>query len=191
MTDISALMQEYPEDYRKEQRRQYLFSYYRKAFHNQYLRSKKYITDTIIRCWYCMDMQEKAIQRGQFDTAVILADQVKECVSILKKYQDGCYFKKQAELAEQKKDAKGNPLKFIITEAAIRRAKAYPISSMHEFGRGNMSPCIFHQDNDPSMKYYPATNSVYCFGCHKAADAIDFYREKTGCTFDAAVRALQ
>src|SRR5574343_235075 len=120
---INELKAEYPIDWQREQRRQYLLSYYRKAFEKQYKRSKKYIDDTIIRCWYYMDMQEKAVQQGQFDTAFIIAEDVKKCITVLKKYQDACYFKKQAEEKQKTKSITGKPPRFVITDAAIRRAK--------------------------------------------------------------------
>ena len=188
---IAELKEEYSVEDQRSMRRQYLLSYYRKAFEKQYKRSKKYITDTVIKTWYFMDMQEKAVRRSQFDTAFILADKVKECIAVLKKYQDAAYFKKLAG-QEQKPDPKtGKPLKWIVTDAAIRRAKEYPITQLHEFDRHNKCLCPFHNDKDPSMQYYPSTNSVHCFSEVKSWDSIQFYMEKFSTSFADAVRALQ
>lgn len=43
-----------------------------------------------------------------------------------------------------------------------------------EVNSKNMGICPFHEDNNPSLKTYPETNSFYCFGCNKGGDAIKF-----------------
>jgi len=40
--------------------------------------------------------------------------------------------------------------------------------------RGNKARCPFHADTDPSLKFYPNTNSFYCFGCQEGGDIITF-----------------
>lgn len=40
----------------------------------------------------------------------------------------------------------------------------------------NMSVCPFHADGQPSLKFYPETNSFFCFGCRVGGDAIKFYQ---------------
>lgn len=177
---LSELKKEYPAEWQREQRRSYLVSYYRKAFHKQYLRSKKYITDTVMRAWYYADMQEKAVQRGQFDTAFIIAGKMKECIGILKKYQDEAYFRKQAEKGEAMKDE--------ITKDMIRRAKDYPFESLMEFKRGK-AHCPFHEDETPSFGV--KDNRGHCFSCGWSGDAIAFIMKRDGVSFPDAVRSLQ
>ena len=38
--------------------------------------------------------------------------------------------------------------------------------------------CPFHADTAPSMKYYPNTNKIWCFGCQKHYNHFDFLRNK-------------
>jgi DNA primase catalytic core len=48
--------------------------------------------------------------------------------------------------------------------------------------RHNFLKCPFHQDEDPSLKIYPETNTFNCFGCGAAGDVIEFIErhEKKG-----------
>jgi hypothetical protein len=73
----------------------------------------------------------------------------------------------------------------------ILRAKSYPITELIEIKR-NKATCLWHMEKEPSLAYYPKTNSLYCFGgCGRAYDAIDVYRQKYGCSFKEAVEKLQ
>lgn len=72
----------------------------------------------------------------------------------------------------------------------IQKAKAYPITDLLEFNRANKAKCIFHEDKDPSLTYYPKTNSVYCWGCNTYADSIKVYRQLKNCSFIEAVKQL-
>jgi len=40
----------------------------------------------------------------------------------------------------------------------------------------NKTQCQFHEDEDPSLTFYPITNTFHCFGCHKSGDVIEFVR---------------
>jgi len=40
--------------------------------------------------------------------------------------------------------------------------------------RHNFLKCPFHDDEDPSLKIYPETNTFNCFGCGAAGDVIEF-----------------
>src|SRR3989344_397999 len=40
----------------------------------------------------------------------------------------------------------------------------------------NKSICPFHNDSNPSLQFYPTTNSFFCFGCRRGGDIIEFIR---------------
>lgn len=51
--------------------------------------------------------------------------------------------------------------------------------------------CPFHgQDNSPSMRVYPETNSCYCFKCKEAWDPVSYTIRKRGITFWEAIELL-
>jgi hypothetical protein len=43
--------------------------------------------------------------------------------------------------------------------------------------KNNSCVCPFHPDTDPSLMFYPPTNSFFCFGCRKGGDIVEFYRK--------------
>lgn len=47
--------------------------------------------------------------------------------------------------------------------------------------RNHMLKCPFHEDEKPSMKIYPGTNTFHCFGCGKNGDTIEFIQQKEQC----------
>ncbi len=53
--------------------------------------------------------------------------------------------------------------------------------------RNNMLKCPFHEDEKPSMKVYPDTNTFHCFGCGKNGDTIEFVQQKENCTKHEAI----
>ncbi len=76
-----------------------------------------------------------------------------------------------------------------ITDHDIARAKQYPIHELVEVKRGN-ARCVWHTDKNPSMKFYPSDNHVFCFVCQRAGDAINVYQALKNCDFVTAVKAL-
>ncbi len=51
--------------------------------------------------------------------------------------------------------------------------------------------CPLHAERRPSFTLYPATNSWYCFGCHRGGDSIDLVRAlEAGMDFPQAVARL-
>lgn len=72
----------------------------------------------------------------------------------------------------------------------IQRAKQFPISNLIQF-RQNKALCIFHSDRNPSLQYYPKTNTVYCFSCQTSGDSIKVYQTLNSCKFIEAVKSLQ
>lgn len=74
--------------------------------------------------------------------------------------------------------------------ANLIKAKEYPITDLLDFNSARKAKCIWHDDRNPSMQYYPKTNSVYCWSCQKSGDAIDVYKQIKGCTTGEAIKAL-
>lgn len=68
-------------------------------------------------------------------------------------------------------------------------AKNYKITDLLKFSK-NKAKCIWHKDDSPSLTYYPHNNTVYCFGCQRAGDAIDVYMQIHSTSFKEAVKAL-
>jgi DNA primase len=51
--------------------------------------------------------------------------------------------------------------------------------------------CPFHgTDRKPSARYYRATQSIFCWKCHKSWDVISFIMEKEGFNFGEALRYI-
>lgn len=77
-----------------------------------------------------------------------------------------------------------------ITQIDIEKAKEYPINEMIEFKNG-FAKCINHEEKHGSLKYYPETNTAYCFGaCKQSFDAIDCAKILYGLNFINAVKKL-
>lgn len=72
----------------------------------------------------------------------------------------------------------------------IERVKTYPISKLIEF-KQKKACCIWHNENTPSLTYYPDTNTVYCFGCGKHGDVLDVYKVVHNCDFKTALEELK
>lgn len=72
----------------------------------------------------------------------------------------------------------------------IEKAKQYPIGNLLTM-KHNKTKCIFHSDHNPSLQYYPKTNTVYCFSCSTYGDAIKVYQKLNNCSFKEAVLRLQ
>lgn len=54
--------------------------------------------------------------------------------------------------------------------------------------------CDLHgdgSDGSPSARFYPESNSFYCFACGKARDSIALVMEKEGLEFNKACQALE
>lgn len=54
--------------------------------------------------------------------------------------------------------------------------------------------CDLHgggRDLSPSARVYPGSSSVYCFGCGRPRDAIQYAREKEGIDFWGAIKVLE
>jgi DNA primase len=67
----------------------------------------------------------------------------------------------------------------------------YPI---HGGGREEQFPCDLHGDGydaKPSGRFYPESNTIYCFTCDKTRDTIELVREKEGLDFWNAIKYLE
>lgn len=69
--------------------------------------------------------------------------------------------------------------------------KQVPIDRFIDFNGAGFANCIWHSEKSPSMKYYPKTNLVFCFGCSKSADVISVVRQINSCTFPQALDILK
>lgn len=64
-----------------------------------------------------------------------------------------------------------------ITEAINQSYNIFDLAKRRGITiRNNKALCPFHPDKNPSLVFYPETNSFYCFGCHVGGDVIEFYR---------------
>ena len=59
-----------------------------------------------------------------------------------------------------------------------------------EITRGGYICCPFHQEDTPSLKIYPQSNSYYCFGCGSGGDVISFVMHLFGLDFKGALSRL-
>lgn len=71
----------------------------------------------------------------------------------------------------------------------IEKAKSFPIEQLLEF-KGGFTKCPFHEDKNPSAKYYKKTNRIHCFVCNQGHDAIDIYQKINNVNFNEAVKRL-
>lgn len=59
----------------------------------------------------------------------------------------------------------------------------------HKPDRNHMLRCPFHEDDKPSLKIYPQTDSFHCFGCGKSGDVIEFCSLKEGSKHKGLLKA--
>jgi DNA primase len=59
----------------------------------------------------------------------------------------------------------------------------------HQPDRNHMLRCPFHEDDKPSLKIYPQTDSFHCFGCGKSGDVIEFCSLKEGSKHKGLLKA--
>lgn len=73
---------------------------------------------------------------------------------------------------------------------ALRRAKGVPITEYVQFNRQRKALCLWHQEKNASMVYYPKDNRVKCFSCGHLGDVIDVVEEKFLLTKGEAIRKI-
>lgn len=81
------------------------------------------------------------------------------------------------------------PVKKYKNGVTKEQALSVPINRFIDFKRG-VCNCIFHSERTPSMKFYPTTNTIHCFGCGKTANAIQCMMQVRGCDFKTALQEL-
>lgn len=72
----------------------------------------------------------------------------------------------------------------------IMQAKEFPVNELIQFNRGGFAKCIAHGETTPSLKYYPKTNTCFCFSCSKTFDSIEIVRVLYGKSFLEAISYL-
>jgi DNA primase len=72
----------------------------------------------------------------------------------------------------------------------VSRAKSVPISNYIKIERSGFVKCLWHNETVPSAKYYPKSNTGFCFGCNKRFDVIDVIQKLKQVEFKEAVKIL-
>jgi len=75
-------------------------------------------------------------------------------------------------------------------EQDVNKARAVLIPSLIKINRANFAKCIWHNEKTASLKYYPKSNSVYCFGCGHYDDSIGVVQQLMSYSFKDAVKWL-
>jgi len=102
------------------------------------------------------------------------------------------YYLEKAD--EIKRKSKMKEIKQNVPDSAgldTERAKKVPIDKIIDFNSQGFAKSVWNQgEEDPSMKYYPEENRVYCFSAGKGGDAIEVVKQKYGVDFKQAVKML-
>lgn len=162
---IKAIKTEYPDDWQKERRIEYL---------------KGRMEGIVYRALIVMHNYDIGVRRAaSMETRLFLGEKIVGAVKTIQKLQSKIIFLKRPT----KKN--GN----MITGEMIQQARRYPFEQLVEVNRNQMALCPFHADKNPSFAI--KNNYGYCFGCHWKGDPITFVIEKDGLSFAQAVRRLQ
>ena len=73
---------------------------------------------------------------------------------------------------------------------ALLKAKSVPCHELMEFNRAKKAQCLWHNDSDPSLTYYPVNNNCYCFVCGKFADSVDIVMAQQNIGIKEAIKFL-
>ncbi len=145
----------------------------------------KDITDFVSRGGDFLALLETSLSYP--DETAILEDQKRRSASWLPTRFHTAWIKKHHEQA-QRTEYTGRK---VVHDDKVLNAKAYPVSNLIKFNRDKKAACPFHNEKTPSLHYYKATNSTYCFGgCGKAYDSIAIYQKLHGVDFRTAIDDL-
>jgi hypothetical protein len=75
-------------------------------------------------------------------------------------------------------------------QAALSKAKSFPIDNLVEVKHGSKALCVWHDETNPSMHYYRKNNTVWCFSCGRGGDAVDVVMAQRNCTMVEAMDFL-
>jgi hypothetical protein len=159
---VGELKTDYPEDWQKERRTEYL---------------KSRMEDIIFKTFYLMNDYE-LLKGDNVDSRLFVGAQIVGAIKTIQKLQ--------GEIIGMRKREPG---KNGVTEDEIRQARQYPWSQLVEVNRNGMAICPFHDDKDPSFS--TKNNFGHCFGCQWSGDQIKFLMERDGLSFPDAVKRLQ
>lgn len=71
----------------------------------------------------------------------------------------------------------------------VAAARAVPVDTLIEFKAG-YAPCLWHEDDKPSLHFHTASNRVKCFACGFSGSSVDIVMKRDGLGFRDSVRAL-
>lgn len=86
-------------------------------------------------------------------------------------------FPKEVEENKYKTNVHNNKNKNIFVINVNKKLSILEVAKRYGFDiKKNKSVCKFHGDSDPSLVFYPETNSFFCFGCRKGGNIITFIK---------------
>lgn len=168
MAAIKELKAEYPEDWQRGRRTEYL---------------KAQMVGVVYRTMIVMHNYDMAVRNGDnMETRLFLGGQIIGGVKTIQRLQSEIIYLKHPG----PKNGKGRA----ITDDMICNAREYPYETLLPPMRAGRCACPIHGGKN-TMSFSVKNNFGRCFSCHFAGDTIAFVMEKDGVSFADAVRRLQ
>jgi len=161
---IKELKAEYPDDWQRERRTEYL---------------KGRMEDVVYRTLCLMSDYDRLRKTDNVDSRLFVGEQIQGGVKTIQALQ-----REIISLRKPKESFRGG-----VSEDEIMRARQAPWEQLIEVNRAGMAVCPFHADRDPS--FHVKNGFGYCFGCQWKGDQIAFLMERDGLSFVDAVKQLQ
>lgn len=133
---------------------------------------------------------EKGLKRNQDDLDLIKKKESPSWIIEMTKKHRETRKQKVARLINELEALEGGKQQEGISNSDIIKSKEYPINHLIEFNYANFANCINHEEKTPSMKYYPSTNSIYCFGCGWSGDSIEVAKKLWNLSFKQVIQKL-